>query len=279
MKGDLHCHSRASDGSMTPSELIENAVRHKIDCIALTDHDTMRGIPEAQKRADELNIRLIPGIEVSCFDYKNNKKVHLLCYNPINKSGISEICSDILKRRADAAIKMIEKASERYPVDLEVVKKAAPGSTVIYKQHIAAALMQMGYTLSVFGSLFDELFSNKNGFAYVNIEYPEAREVISVLKESGGMCVLAHPGVYHNFDLIEDLCGKGLDGLEVWHPRQSAEDCLLAESVATEHRLLKTGGSDFHGAYSSRPVPIGTKFISDQTLDLFLNTLKKTCSQ
>jgi phosphoribosyl 1,2-cyclic phosphate 1,2-diphosphodiesterase len=165
LRGDLHCHTRISDGSMGPEQLIEHAARVGLDCVAITDHDSMAGVEAASARAKALGLTLIPGIEVSTYDYKHSRKAHLLCYCPRNPAPLLEFCAATLKARNDASIKMIGKIASRYPIDPDAVKAYASGSGVIYKQHILMALMDRGYSLSVFGELFRELFSSKTGWA------------------------------------------------------------------------------------------------------------------
>lgn len=270
MKGDLHCHTKISDGSLKPEALVDLAARSKLPCIALTDHDTMNGVKAAAERAKEKSITFIPGIEVSTYDYKHEKKVHILCYNPQKTDALLELCGETLRRRTKASLEMIEKVSTRYPIDLETVKIYAKGSAAIYKQHIVLALMDMGFSLSVFGDLYTSLFSSKKGWARVDTVLPDVHEAFKVVKETGGVAVLAHPGVYGNFDIIDDLCDMGLDGIEVWHSRQSEEDTKEAYEATQKHKLLRTGGSDFHGMCASKVTPLGAKTIEDEQLDALL---------
>lgn len=268
MSGDLHCHSAKSDGSLQPSKLVELAAKLNIPTIAVTDHDTMAGVAEAQKRAKELSLEVIPGIELSTYDYKHKRKLHLLCYYPKKTDELLNLCGETLKKRSDATLKMFEKVKEKYPMTLNDLKYYSHGSMAFYKQHIIAALLDMGYTISIFGDLFKELFSPKDGWAYVGFKMVDSREAIKVVKATGGAAVLAHPGVYGNFDIIEELASMGLDGIEVSHPRQSKEDCKKAEEAAERFKLIKTGGSDFHGMNSSRVCPLGVCRTEDDQLKL-----------
>lgn len=269
MTGDLHCHTCYSDGSMTPEGLVEYAGRIGLQYLAVTDHDTMDGIAGACVQAEGGRVTIIPGIEVSSFDYKHGKKVHILCYRPLKTAGLLEFCANTLTRRNSASLEMIEKAAEKYPVDERAVRHYCRGRA-IYKQHISMALMDMGFSQSVFGELYRELFSSKGGWALVETRLPDTHEAFEMAKESGGVVVLAHPGVYGNFDIIEELCGMGLDGIEVHHPRQSEADCRRAAEAAEAHSLLATGGSDFHGMNSSGVYPLGAKTIDGSPLQAFL---------
>jgi predicted metal-dependent phosphoesterase TrpH len=262
--GDLHLHTCISDGSMQPEHLVDYATKLKLDYIAITDHDSMNGVIPAQLTAQG-NINVIAGIEVSTFDYKNNKSVHLLCYEPKKTDELLAMCKRTTNNREKATTEMIDIVATKYPIDFDTVKRYAKNSSSLYKQHICVALMNMGYTSTVIGELYRELFS-KNGWARVEIIYEETREIIEILKASGGICVLAHPGVYNNFDIIDDLCEKGLDGIEVWHPRQNEQDTEKAFQKAIQKGLIKTGGSDFHGAYSSKANTIGSRVTPENEL-------------
>lgn len=268
MSGDLHCHTIKSDGSMRPVDLVGLAARLSIPDIAVTDHDTMAGVKEAAEYGKTVGVNVIPGIEISTYDYKHNRKLHMLCYYPKKTDGINEICAKILKDRSDAGLKMLEKVATRYPINLEILKQYSEGSCAYYKQHIVLALMDMGYSLSVFADLYRELFSSKNGWAYVGFKMIDSRDALKVVKESGGAAVLAHPGVYGNFDVIEELASLGLDGVEVNHPRMTKEDCQKAYEAAEKLGLIRTGGSDFHGMNASQITPLGTAQIEDSQLKL-----------
>lgn len=268
LSGDLHCHTIKSDGSMTPESLVGLAARLSIPDIAVTDHDTMAGVGEAIQCGKAVGVNVIPGIEMSTYDYKNNRKLHLLCYYPKKTDAISEICAKTLKNRTDAVLKMLEKVATKYPINLDILKKYAEGSCAYYKQHIILALMDMGYSLSVFGDLFRELFSSKDGWAYVGFKTIDPRDALKAVKESGGAAVLAHPGLYDNFDVIEELVSLGLDGIEVNHPRMTKEECLKAYEAAVKFNLIRTGGSDFHGMNASLINPLGTAQIEDSQLKL-----------
>lgn len=279
MRGDMHCHTRVSDGSMTPAELIDYAARIGLDCVAVTDHDSMTAIGSAQARADERGILLIPGIEVSTFDYKHGKQAHLLCYWPSAPESLLALCRETLRSRDEAALAITEKLSAKYPVDIQTVKQYSDGSDAVYKQHIVMALAQMGFTTSIFGELFRELFSAKTGWARVDPKYPDTREAMRLIREAGGLSVLAHPGVYGNFDLIGELCDMGLQGVEACHPRQSPEDEKAAFEAASRYHLIPTGGSDFHGMFSARVTPLAARMAPTESLNMLVKQFVKSADQ
>lgn len=270
MRGDLHCHTTFSDGSEPPEELAEYAKRAGLGCIAVTDHDTMDGAPAAAKRGAQLGVKVIPGIEVSTWDGIHSRKAHLLCYMPDKPEALLELCAGTLRRRDELAQKIVDAISGKYPVDIGAVRRRAGESRAMYKQHVILALADMGYTVSVFGELSRSIFGEGGPCAGMRTEYPDTREAISLMREAGGVSVLAHPGLYGNFDLLEELCAMGLEGIEVCHPKQSAQDEAIAWEAADRYGLIATGGSDFHGMYAERPIPLGTCTAPEDQLEALL---------
>lgn len=273
MKGDLHCHTRVSDGSMRVEELVAYAARIGLDVLGVTDHDSMAGVERALKAAAHTGVRVVPGLEISTMDHVHGRKVHLLCYEPQKPEALLEICEDTLRRREQNTLAIIEKVKMRYPLSEEAVRASAGESKSLYKQHVLSALMDMGFALCMFGDLRQELFSSGGGMARLEMDYPETREVLPVAKASGGCVVLAHPGLYHNFDIVDELCGLGLDGIEVYHPFHQPEDERTAREAAARNGLFLTGGSDFHGFYRSRVNPLFMRGLEGADLDAFLAAL------
>ncbi|MCL1866891.1 MAG: PHP domain-containing protein, partial [Oscillospiraceae bacterium] len=161
--------------------------------------------------------------------------------------------------------KMSMRVIEDFPITLENVVKYAAGSKAIYKCHIMHALMDYGYTIDLYGDVYDSLFSAKDGLCSEIVrgeieDYPEVKFVSQLIRSAGGIAVLAHPRVYDNFDLLEELAEDGLiDGVEAYHCSNSeseGDESRLLE-IAEKYRLIVTGGSDFHGFYNHYPIPIG----------------------
>lgn len=263
MIGDLHCHTVFSDGSARPADILDFARRFHVDAVAVTDHDCMTGA----RRAAEIQspVRLIRGLEISTFDYKRGRKVHILCYHPRETGELLRMCDETLRERQRASLEIIGRLQKKYPVDFDLVSECRGESPVIYKQHIILALMRMGYAVSVFGPLFSELFG-RDGWARVEPRYPETLEAVKVAAASGGVCVLAHPGVYDSFDIVPELVELGVKGIEVFHPRQSEGDSRRAQELAERYGLIRTGGSDFHGMYTSRVNPFASRTTPDKEL-------------
>ena len=165
---------------------------------------------------------------------------------------------------------MVRKVMRYYPITPDLIVRCATGSTNIYKQHIMHALMDAGYTDSIYGELYDKLFSPEQGSALVEAEYPDTREVVELIHSAGGIAVLAHPAVYDSFDLMQELAESGLDGVEVWHPDHSEEQVASLLDFTRQHGLLATGGSDFHGMYARRARPLGSTSMPDEYVQALL---------
>lgn len=273
MSADLHCHTKLSDGSATVDELIALAKGSGLTAIALTDHDTFRGVAEAQSLGEKVGLEVIPGAEISCFDNKRHRLVHILCYYCDHPENFDDIFSKIAESRKKEVTKALDKIMKYYPITHEMVMRRASGSVTMFKQHIMQTLLDAGYTDKIYGELYKELFGYKTGIARTNIEYPDVFEILEKIHNAGGIAVLAHPSVYNSIDLLPELAEKGLDGVEYNFPRrQEGEDKILAE-IAESYNLIKTGGTDFHGGSTSHVHPIGTCTIDDDQL-LRLKALK-----
>lgn len=270
MPADLHCHTRISDGSTVIEDLILLAKRRNINTISVTDHDTVAGVTRAKVIGGRFGVEVIPGAEFSCFDYKNNRKVHILAYLFDHPDRLEGLCKRTGEARKKASLQSLSKVMRYYPITSEMVARVATGSTNIFKQHIMHTLMNSGYATTVFGTLFDKLFDSEKGTCIVQPEYPDVFEVLELLKSSGAVTVLAHPSVYNSMGLVRELVLAGLDGVEVWHPRNKEEDKDELLRMAANLDLVTTGGSDFHGMYSSVPVPLGACTTPDNCLSALM---------
>lgn len=259
MSGDLHCHTRLSDGSLGIEEIIALAKGRGVDTIAITDHDCLAGTVRARIIGERNGIRVIPGVEISACDTETGSFAHILCYLPEFPDRLEGICHQNTMARKRASQYMMIKAAQRFSVTGDIIKRCAQGSTTLYKQHIMHALMECGLSTSVYGELYDELFSPASETnILVKPSFPSAEEVVEIIHAAGGIAVLAHPALYDNFDLLERLVPCGLDGVEVWHPTADEETTARLTAFAKKNKLLMTGGSDFHGLYNRLPITIGS---------------------
>ncbi|MDF2567694.1 MAG: putative metal-dependent phosphoesterase family [Oscillospiraceae bacterium] len=268
MKGDLHCHTRLSDGSQGIEDVIAYAKRTNLDFISLTDHDTLASFSRAKILGERYGIQIVPGVEMSAYDFERNKQVHILCYLPIKPDRLEGMCLRICENRKKAANEMAKQVMRIFPITPECITKYSASSKSVYKQHIMHALMDAGFTTRIYGNLYNQLFDPVEGSCFVGCECPDVFEVVDLIHSSGGIAVFAHPGVYDSYDLLEEMCeNKLIDGIEVWHSKNKpGEDGMLLE-IANKYGLLTTGGSDFHGMYASRPSPVGRCFTPQESID------------
>lgn len=266
MKVDLHCHTNMSDCSFSFEEILELAMKEKVSHLAITNHDTTKGLEEMVLLGKEKGIEIIPGIEISAFDFNRNRRVHILGYfiEP-GHSALKELCEPLLENRHRASYLMVQKLiNAGYSISWEQVKKYAEGGMGVYKQHIMHALIENGYTDSIYGDLYKKLFSRGQngkapGMAFVPMQYVDARLAIQTIVLAGGVPVLAHPGQYQSFEAVPELVDAGLQGIEVWHPLHGTEEEARAKLCAADYDLIMTGGTDFHGFYDEKEVTIGSK--------------------
>ncbi len=271
MNADLHCHTKMSDGSTCIDEVIMIAKRRGIKTISITDHDTFAGSIRGKILGKRLGIEVITGAEISAYDYKRNRKVHVLCYLCSNPERLEKLFRKTSESRKKASLIMLQQIMKIYPINPDMVARRAQGSTNIFKQHIMHALIDAGYSPSIYGNLYNKLFNSQTGLAAKIVEYPDIYEVIEEIHSAGGLAILAHPNVYDSFDLLGELVDYKLDGVEVWHPSNNPGDEERLMAFAKQYNLLMTGGTDFHGMYSSKPNPLGTYCTPIE----HLNALKK----
>ncbi len=255
---DLHCHTKISDGSIGIEELLATAKRRGITGIAITDHDAIAGATRAGIIGKRIGIDVIHGVEFSAYDMQRNRKVHILGYLCDYPDRLEGLCRQTSAARRTAATEMLRKVLRYYPIVPDAVARCASGSSSIFKQHIMHALMDAGYADSLFGDVFKKLFDRQVGCAYVGIEYPSAQEVIDLIHSAGGLAVLAHPYTYDSIELMNELIAENkLDGIEVYRPDHTDDQTKTLLAFAEEHKILATGGSDFHGMYTKHIRPMG----------------------
>lgn len=269
MRGDLHCHTKLSDSSEGIEDVIALAKRIGLDFISLTDHDTMASFSRSKILAERYGINVIPGVEFSGYDEVRNRKVHILCYLPLKPDRLEGLCIRANESRKKAGNEMAKLVMKKFPITPESITKYSSSSNCIYKQHIMRALFDTGYTTGIYGPLFQELFNRQTGSCLVSYRYPDVYEVLDAIHQAGGVAVMAHPSAYQSMELLKELAEKGLlDGVEVYHPRNSDEDTAESLRIAEEHGLLATGGSDFHGMYSSSDQSyVGSRTVGKDVLD------------
>ena len=246
---DLHTHSIYSDGSLRPAELVQKAIERGLSGIALTDHDTVAGVAEAMEVAGDRNYRLIPGVELTT-DLGENE-VHVLGYNmDLQYPALLKKLTLVMEARDERARAILRKLN-KHRIPLSWAKVAAQttsrfvGRTHIFKAMEAAGLVEPAHRLNAF-----DYYLGKNGLAYEPHREIGTKEAIRLIRDAGGIPVLAHPGRMGNNQLFSELVQAGLAGLEVYYPTHTPEMIAQFLKAAKRYGLLVTGGSDYHGAFS-----------------------------
>ncbi len=241
---DLHIHSTTSDGELGPSEVVRLARQLDLACIALTDHDTTDGVSEAQAAGQRLGVEVIAGVEIN--SEGEHGDAHILGYFlDIGYTPLQDQLLAIRDARVGRARGMLKKLAELgLPLEWEAVMAFAGDAASIARPHVARALVQAGYVGST-QEAFDKYISNE-GPAYVNRLRLEMREAIGLIREAGGVAVLAHAGESGLIHLVPSLVEAGLDGVEVYYPDHTPEQQAELLALAARYNLVVTGGSDFH---------------------------------
>ena len=273
---DLHCHTKLSDGSLGIEDIISQAKRTGIDCLSITDHDTMASFSRAEVLGQREGVKILRGVELSAWDKDRNSKVHILCYAPQKPDRLEGLCLKSCEIRKACSKEMIDKVMAKYPITLESILKHTTASKSIFKQHIMHALIDYGYALEFYGELDRELFNPKIGSCYVEREYPDVNFVIDLIHTARGVAVMAHPAQYNNIELLEELAKKGkIDGVEIGH--YSADENYRKElgAIADRYELIRTGGSDFHGLSNSVPTHLGSDLTAQEEVDRIIKLATK----
>ena len=276
MSGDLHCHTRLSDGTLGIEDLIAFAKKKGLETIAITDHDCLAGTVRSKVIGARHGIQVIPGVELSSTDAEAGKQVHILCYLPDAPDMLEGLCKRNSLARKKASHFMMLQTAKRFPISTEFIIKCATGSTNLYKKHIMQALIECGYSDSFNGELYKSLFSKSSeNNILVEAKYEDVKNVIDSIHTAGGIAVLAHPYASDCVDEIAKYVEYGIDGIEVFHPSADEEQQANLKKIATKHKLLMTGGSDFHGLYNTYKVSLGDYSTPDDCLHALLTYKSK----
>ncbi|WP_040984286.1 PHP domain-containing protein [Oceanobacillus jeddahense] len=250
MKADLHVHSHYSDGSDSIEALMKQAKKANITHMSIVDHDTVIGWQEIKKVATLYGIHVIPGIEISAYDYKRGRKVHILGYHyRTDAPHIKEICDVLLKRRHENSLWQIDQINSLdYRLERDKIMEIASPSNTIYKQHIMRHITNKPYNSNDYQQIYRSLFKGE-GVAKKDIEYVDAFDAVKAIVSDGGIAVIAHPGQLDSYDIIPDLAEIGLGGIELEHPDHKEADRWRVKELADQYNLLMTGGTDYHGVF------------------------------
>lgn len=263
MASDLHIHTTASDGKLTPEAIVAEAKEAGLSYIAITDHDTVRGLFSLEEKGllSDKKLHIIPGVEFS-IDLAD-REVHMLGY------GIDFHCTALLERlkflsnsRRGRFDRMIEKVRALgYDINREEVLNLVGAQGSLGRPHIARALVEKGY-YSKMSDVFDSLLEKgRPGYEpHAKLTYPEVLEFIHL---AGGKSVLAHPGMIGDEKIVAEIISAGVNGLEAYHPKHDDGMTRRYKELAQKHGLLVTGGSDYHAVKSRFPEQLGIFTVDD----------------
>lgn len=256
MRVDLHSHSTVSDGLDSPAELVRRMAAAGIGALALTDHDTLQGLPEAREEARRSGIELIPGAEISA-NFAGQDDVHILAlFVDENNVSFNENLAERQENRRSRGERMAQKLREAgFAIDLDLIREDV-GDGVWGRPHLARALIRAGYATTS-DEAFDRFLGDEHPW-YVPTEKWAAPEVLAAVHAAGGVCSLAHSVWYRDAEtLLAGLAAHGLDAVEVFHPDHGPAEEERFGRLAGELGLALTAGSDFHGSIEGKKAPGG----------------------
>lgn len=270
---DFHTHSTASDGTLAPGELIEESVRRGLSHVALTDHDTVAGVAEAVTAGQRLSVAVIPGVELSA--HVRRGELHILGYgiDPAHPKLLEQL-ERLRDARTSRAATIVERLAEHgIQIEPDELEQREPGESV-GRPHIARALVSAGHAKSV-QEAFD-VYLTPGQPAYVPSALLEPQDAIRLIRESGGLAVMAHPFSVPDPDVLAPkLVEFGLAGLECFYGEYTpAQRAALAE-LAERHGLLKTGGSDYHGPAFREGRELGSVRLPVDVIEAFLDAVER----
>jgi 3',5'-nucleoside bisphosphate phosphatase len=271
MRADLHIHTTASDGRVSPARTVRYAAAGDLDLIAVTDHDTAAGLAEAQREAGSSGVRVLSGIEISC-RWDDGMEVHLLGYgiDPEHEeiSGLQDAAG---RRREKRMREMVVRLQELgVGVTMEQVKAVAGGEegSTLSRAHLAQVLLQEGH-VTRFAEAFDR-FIGEGRPGFVSTPLPSLSDAATTVHRAGGLSVWAHPPLGLLPDLLPAFVERGLDGVECYRSNLGPAEIARAVEVTEENGCVVTGGSDWHGRPGHR---LGAYALGRSTLAAFLERL------
>ena len=263
MRIDLHTHTTASDGLLSPEQLVEKARQAGVQVLAVCDHDSTEGVDPAVAAGKRSGVEVIPAVEINTD--VDQGEVHVLGYFLDHRQlWLQEFLRKLRGGRVNRARQMVEKLNALgIKIDFARVRELARGA--IGRPHVAWAIVEAGAAKSV-----DEAFTRyigRNGPAYVERLKVLPEEAVRVILRAGGIPVLAHPGWGFHEPLIPQLVAAGLEGLEVYYPDHTPAMQAHFLSLANQHGLLVTGGTDYHGEGFATKAAIGSQYVPPEVVE------------
>lgn len=258
MKADLHVHTIASDGILTPFEIVKWAYKKNIKAIGITDHDTIEGISTAIESAKQYNIIIVPGIEISCIF--GNEEIHILGYFiDYESKEIIEKTKVLRESRLFRGEKIVKKLNALgLKLSIADIHEIA-GKGVIGRPHIARAMIKKNYVSSIEEAF--EKYIGRSKPAFVERYRLSIEEGVNLIHSAGGAAIIAHPGLIENQKAIEEAIRLNIDGIEAIHSKHSIEEVVKYSDIAHKDKLIITGGSDFHDKFIDSIPVLGDYYV------------------
>jgi predicted metal-dependent phosphoesterase TrpH len=248
---DLHTHTTFSDGTLTPTELVEEAAALGLSAVAVTDHDTVDGLPQALAAGERLGVRVVPGVELNCEHDRVTMDVLGYFLGGAPSPELEEELAELRRYRDERNARILERLSELgYPIGTDDLAQVAAGGAV-GRPHIGEAMVRLGYAESVADAF--TRFLKRGAPAWVDRRRLALGAAIRLLRDSGALPVLAHPGIIRTDDaglehIVRDAARQGLAGIEVLYPLHDERTVAVCTGLAERYALAPTGGSDYHGS-------------------------------
>ena len=265
MAVDLHLHSTASDGTMEPAAIVSRASELGLTTIALTDHDTFSGIPEAYEESVNHALRLIPGVELSAV--QDGRDFHVVSYFlDTHNSELNEKLEKLRRSRHERAVRIVDKlVALGANINYAQVEQTAKGEAV-GRPHIAQVLVQNGAATDT-GDAFEK-YLGRGRPAFEAKYVLEIEEIFRLVHQAGGVASLAHPALAGvDESILARFQAQGLDGIEVWHADHTEDQTRYLQKIAEKLGFLMTGGSDCHGSAKRRGFVLGTLLVPDEIIE------------
>lgn len=258
MKFDLHVHTNYSDGVLSPEQVIDLAIERRLSGIAITDHDTIKGVQIAIDYSEQIkDFSIISGIEFGCV-YKD-EEVHILGYFiDINDEKLIDVTNKFINSRKERALKIIDKLKD-LNIDLDyghILEKGGKG--FIGRANIARELVEKSYVKNIPEAF--ERYLKRGRSAYAERFHLSIEDTIKLIKDAKGIPILAHPGLLKDKSIIDHCIDLGVEGIECIHSKHGRHDTNTLKQIAKNNNLLITGGSDFH-AEINKEILLGKYYV------------------
>jgi len=269
---DLHVHTTASDGVHSPRQVVEMSARLGLRAIAIADHDTTAGVHEAQQAAAASTLEAIAAVEINA--EFGHTELHVLGYYvDLDSERLQGVLSHLREGRYQRAQTMVKRlAALGLPLDWERVLEIAGEGSAVGRPHVAQALVERGYAASTADAF--ARYIGKGGPAHVERFKLTPVQAIALIREARGVAVLAHP--LQLMDVVPELVGAGLAGLEAYYPGYSARETGFLLELAARYGVLVTGGSDFHGGGVLPESRLGEIEVPEGTLEALQRAAERT---